>query len=71
MASLPQYQGQKDMYSLHLTMAQECMGIFEKKNLPDVALLEQALATGFDENGRPTKNPAESLVRLLDDPALA
>jgi hypothetical protein len=41
MASLPQYQGQKDMYSLHLTMAQECMGIFEKKNLPDVALLEQ------------------------------
>jgi syntaxin-binding protein 1 len=52
-------------------MAQECMGIFEKKNLPDVALLEQALATGFDENGRPTKNPAESLVRLLDDPALA
>ncbi|KAH8152977.1 uncharacterized protein LAJ45_03204 [Morchella importuna] len=71
MASLPQYQGQKDMYSLHLTMAQECMGIFEKKNLPDVALLEQSLATGMDENNRPTKNPTESLIRLLDDPALA
>jgi syntaxin-binding protein 1 len=71
MASLPQYQGQKDMYSLHLTMAQECMGIFEKKNLPNVALLEQALATGIDENGRQTKSPAEPLVRLLDDPALA
>jgi syntaxin-binding protein 1 len=41
MASLPQYQGQKDMYSLHLTMAQECMGQFEKKKLPEVALLEQ------------------------------
>lgn len=46
MASLPQYQGQKDMYSLHLTMAQECMGIFEKKNLPDVALLEQVRVYG-------------------------
>lgn len=47
MASLPQYQGQKDMYSLHLTMAQECMGIFEKKNLPDVALLEQVIIRCF------------------------
>lgn len=41
MATLPQYQGQKDMYSLHLTMAQECMARFETMKLPDVALLEQ------------------------------
>jgi syntaxin-binding protein 1 len=41
MATLPQFQGQKDMYSLHLTMAQECMGLFEKQRLPEVALLEQ------------------------------
>jgi syntaxin-binding protein 1 len=41
MANLPQYQGQKDMYSLNLTMAQECMQFFEKMKLPDVALLEQ------------------------------
>ncbi|KAL7269049.1 syntaxin binding protein 1 [Rhizina undulata] len=67
MASLPQYQGQKDMYSLHLTMAQECMAVFEKKNLPDIALLEQSLATGLDENGRVPKNVAETLVRLLDE----
>ncbi|KAG0636820.1 hypothetical protein HOY80DRAFT_975903 [Tuber brumale] len=57
--------------SLHLAMAQECTGIFEQENLPDVLLLEQAWVTGFDENRRPTKYPAESLVRLLDDPALA
>ena len=30
----------------------------------------QALATGFDENGKVPRNPAESLVRLLNDPAL-
>lgn len=70
MATLPQYQGQKDMYSLHLTMAQECMAYFEKKRLPEVALLEQSLSTGFDETGRTPRNAAEALVRLLDDPAL-
>jgi len=69
--SLPQDQGQKDMYSLRLAMAQECTGIFEKENLPDVPLLEQALAAGFDENWHSTKDPAGSLVRLIDDPALA
>jgi syntaxin-binding protein 1 len=41
MATLPEFQKQKDEYSLHLTMAQECMGRFEKLKLPDVALLEQ------------------------------
>lgn len=70
MASLPQFQGKKDMYSLHLTMAQECMGYFEKKKLPEVALLEQALATGYDENGRIPRNAAETLIRLLDDGAI-
>jgi len=60
MARVPQHQGQKDMYSLHSAMAQECTGIFEKKNLPDRALLEQALRTGFDENRRSTKDPGES-----------
>jgi len=52
-------------------MAQECTGIFEKENLPDLPLLEQVLMTCFDENGCPTKDPAESLVRLHDDLALA
>ncbi|KAG0131911.1 hypothetical protein HOY82DRAFT_644362 [Tuber indicum] len=62
MFSLPQHQGQKDIYSLHLAMAQECTGIFKKKTLPDMALVEQALRTGFDENRYPIKDLSESLV---------
>lgn len=58
------------MYSLHLTMAQECMGLFEKQRLPEVALLEQSLATGLDEDGRIPRTAAETMIRLLDDPAL-
>lgn len=49
MANLPQFQGQRDMYSLHLTMAQECMACFQKMKLPEVALLEQVKGTVFKD----------------------
>jgi hypothetical protein len=41
MASLPQFQTQRDQYSLHLEMAQECMALFEKKHLNVAANVEQ------------------------------
>jgi syntaxin-binding protein 1 len=66
-AGLPQFQEMKEAYSLHLGMATECMNIFEHQNLPEIASLEQILATGLDEDFRKPKNVAESLVRLLDD----
>ena len=40
-AGLPQFQEMKDAYSLHLTMAQECMNIFQRNKLPDLASVEQ------------------------------
>ncbi|KAH8594446.1 Sec1 family superfamily protein [Bisporella sp. PMI_857] len=67
LAGLPQFQELKEAYSLHLTMAQECMNIFESNKLPDVAATEQDLATGLDEYCRKPKNIAEQLVKLLDD----
>ena len=38
---LPQFQEGKQLYSLHLNMAQELMNIFQKCRLPDIALVEQ------------------------------
>ncbi|KAK5988166.1 Protein transport protein sec1 [Cladobotryum mycophilum] len=70
MAGLPQFQEMKEAYSLHLTMAQECMNIFQKHRLSDSALVEQSLATGLDEDFRKPKNILESVVRLLDDEAV-
>lgn len=70
MASLPQFQEEKEIYALHLNMAQECMAFFEKKKLMDVGLVEQTLATGYNENNQLPKNIADTVVRLLDDPAL-
>lgn len=41
LASLPQFQTQREQFSLHLDMAQECMGLFEKKKLNLTANVEQ------------------------------
>jgi syntaxin-binding protein 1 len=67
LAGLPQFQELKEAYSLHLSMAQECMNIFQHHKLPDIASVEQSLATGLDEDFRKPKNLADQVVRLLDD----
>lgn len=70
LAGLPQFQELKEAYSLHLTMAQECMNIFQHHKLPDVASVEQTLATGLDEDFRKPKNVTDQVVRLLDDESI-
>ncbi|KAH7116060.1 Sec1-like protein [Dendryphion nanum] len=67
MAGLPDFQKLKGVYSLHLTMAQECMNIFQRHKLPDLASVEQCLATGLDEDYRKAKNMADQVIRTLDD----
>ncbi|KAI1490568.1 Sec1 family protein [Biscogniauxia mediterranea] len=71
MAGLPQFQEMKETYSLHLTMAQECMNIFQRHKLPEISPIEQNMATGLDEDNRKPKNVLESVVRLLDDDAIS
>ncbi|KAF2396743.1 Sec1-like protein [Trichodelitschia bisporula] len=67
LAGLPQFQAMKEAYSLHLSMAQDCMNIFQRHKLPDLASLEQSLATGLDEEYRKPKNLADQVVRMLDE----
>lgn len=71
LAGLPQFQEMKQAYSLHLTMAEEAMKIFQKYKLADVASVEQTLATGLDEDLKKPKNILDQVVRLLDDPDVA
>ncbi|KZL87903.1 sec1 family protein, partial [Colletotrichum incanum] len=71
LAGLPQFQEMKEAYSLHLNMAQEAMNIFEKHKLPDIASVEQTLATGLDEDFKKPKNILDQVVRLLDDDAVS
>ncbi|TKA67820.1 hypothetical protein B0A49_06534 [Cryomyces minteri] len=71
LAGLPQFQEMKEAYSLHLSMAQECMNIFQRQKLPDLASVEQSLATGLDEDYRKPKNMADQVVRTLDDESIS
>ncbi|KAE9398544.1 Sec1-like snare protein [Gymnopus androsaceus JB14] len=66
LANLPQYQEQREKFSLHLSMAQECMGIFERDKLPLVANVEQNCATGLTPEGKPPKQLVEEMVPILD-----
>ncbi|KAJ2903570.1 uncharacterized protein MKZ38_009623 [Zalerion maritima] len=67
MGGLPEFQQMKEAYSLHLTMAQDCMNKFSANKLMELAAIEQTLATGLDEDLRKPRETLESVVQLLDD----
>jgi syntaxin-binding protein 1 len=70
LAGLPEFQQMKEAYSLHLSMAQESMNVFQKHKLAELAALEQTLATGLDEDYKKPKNAADQTVRMLDEEAI-
>jgi syntaxin-binding protein 1 len=70
MAGLSQYQEGKEAYALHLNMAQDAMAIFQKHKLPDLASIEQSLATGLDEDYKKPRNLADQVVRMLDEESI-
>ncbi|KAI8582924.1 hypothetical protein K450DRAFT_225491 [Umbelopsis ramanniana AG] len=68
LTNLPQFQDLKAKYSAHLSIAQECMSVFEKQKLNSVGNLEQNMATGETPNGDMPKTIVLDMVPLLDDP---
>ena len=70
LAGLSDFQEGKNIYTLHLNMAQECMKYLQAHKLLEVSALEQTLATGLDENYKRAKNVASQVVALLDDDSL-
>jgi syntaxin-binding protein 1 len=67
LADLPQYQQQREMFSLHLNMAQQCMDLFEQRKLTLVANVEQNASTGLTAEGKTPKTLVEDMVPLLGD----
>ncbi|KAM0270430.1 hypothetical protein ACHAQH_009449 [Verticillium albo-atrum] len=70
LGGMKEFAAQKESFSLHMSMAQDAMNLFQQYKLPDVASVEQSLATGMDEDNRRPKNILEQVVRLLDDEAI-
>ncbi|CDZ98136.1 Vesicle trafficking protein Sec1 [Phaffia rhodozyma] len=65
LASLPQYTDLREKYSLHLSMAQTSMDLFEKKRLSDTGMVEQNCATGTTPEGKMPKSLVDDMVPLL------
>ncbi|CAA21822.1 SNARE binding protein Sec1 [Schizosaccharomyces pombe] len=67
LAGLSDFQELRDQYSLHLTMAQECMNIFEKQQLNLIGAIEQDLSTGSNVEGKVPRSVLSELLPLLDE----
>uniref|UniRef100_A0A060TGB8 ARAD1D22308p n=1 Tax=Blastobotrys adeninivorans TaxID=409370 RepID=A0A060TGB8_BLAAD len=66
-AALPMFAEMKERFALHLQMANECMELFQKKDLNAVADVEQTLATGVAADGRKAKGITDEMIELLAD----
>ncbi|CAI2162627.1 5362_t:CDS:10 [Funneliformis geosporum] len=71
LATLPQFQNMKEKFSVHLSIAQECMALFEKESLDKSATIEQNCATGHTADGAHPKTLVEDMVPLLDNPVMS
>ncbi|KAG5437150.1 hypothetical protein PCANB_001126 [Pneumocystis canis] len=69
--SLPRFREKRDEYSLHISIAHECMKIFEEHKLSTIGTIEQDCATGLTSEGKVPKTILEKMVPLLDDSSLS
>ena len=67
MAGLSQFQATKELYSIHLSVATDCMSVFTNNKLLELKGVEQALATGLDDEYTKPKNITMDVIALLDD----
>ncbi|KAG4305501.1 hypothetical protein PORY_001057 [Pneumocystis oryctolagi] len=65
--SLSHFKEKRDKYSLHISIAHECMKVFEDHKLSIVGVIEQDCATGLTSTGKVPKTVLEEMVPLLDD----
>ncbi|KAF9585154.1 vacuolar sorting protein VPS33/slp1 [Lunasporangiospora selenospora] len=68
MAMLPQFQENKEKFSVHLAIVNECLEYIKHHRLVDVSGLEQSLATGQLASGETPKSFDPELLPFLDDP---
>ncbi|KAL4479848.1 hypothetical protein ABPG74_020364 [Tetrahymena malaccensis] len=70
---LPLYEEKYSKLSMHMDIIENCYKIFQKKNLQDVAEIEQQLATGIDTEGHKIKpkNIKQKLLEMVQSQELS
>ncbi|KAF9366295.1 vacuolar sorting protein VPS33/slp1 [Mortierella sp. NVP85] len=67
MAKLPQFQENKEKFSMHLSIVNECLEFIKHNRLVDISGLEQSLATGQLASGEIPKSFDPEIATFLDD----
>ncbi|KAG0326361.1 vacuolar sorting protein VPS33/slp1, partial [Podila horticola] len=67
MAKLPQFQENKEKFSVHLEIVNGCMEYIKHNKIVDISNLEQSLATGQLANGEIPKSFDPEIAAFLDD----
>ncbi|KAG0240421.1 vacuolar sorting protein VPS33/slp1 [Mortierella sp. GBA43] len=67
MAKLPQFQENKEKFSVHLSIVNECLEFIKHNKLVDISGLEQSLATGQLASGEIPKSFDPEIAVFMDD----
>jgi len=69
--AMPKFQTLKSKYSVHISLAKECMDIYSRTGLERLCSVEQDLATGLDEEHKKVSFPYEPLKPILHDQSVS
>ena len=65
MKDMPEYKSMMKRYHKHMSLAQECMNRFAQRKLKDLGELEQDMATGLSNDGKPVND--KQLLRTMQE----
>lgn len=71
LSAMPQFQNLKAKFTSHINISSECMALFNKNKMTEIAIVEQDLATGETADGSKPKHIEIEMVPLLDSDSIS
>uniref|UniRef100_A0A6B2L018 Uncharacterized protein n=1 Tax=Arcella intermedia TaxID=1963864 RepID=A0A6B2L018_9EUKA len=65
--SMPKFQALRAKFAVHISLAKECMDVYNRSGLENVCSVEQDLATGLTDENKKVSLPPPNLKTLLSN----